>query len=127
MNALWLPVICDLGSPNATNNKLEDSKLSDVELVEKLLARDPYLQPYEAVLSRRIKKIREMEALLTLGRMALQDFASGHEYFGLHFKDDQWIFREWAPNATAIYLIGDMYEHMSIGDDNLVVDLSLLF
>ncbi len=60
--------------------------LSDVELVEKLLARDPYLQPYEAVLSRRIKKIREMEALLTLGRMTLQDFASGHEYFGLHFK-----------------------------------------
>jgi len=41
------------------------------------------------------------------------------------FKDDQWIFREWAPNATAIYLIGDMYKHMTIGDDHLVVDRGL--
>jgi 1,4-alpha-glucan branching enzyme len=49
-----------------------------------------------------------MEAQLTQGRMALPDFASGHEYFGLHFKDGQWIFREWAPNATAIFLVGEM-------------------
>ncbi len=40
--------------------------------------------------------------------MSLADFASGHEYFGLHFHKNEWIFREWAPNATAIYLIGDM-------------------
>ena len=40
--------------------------------------------------------------------MSLTEFASGHEYFGLHFHRDEWVFREWAPNATAIYLIGDM-------------------
>lgn len=34
------------------------------------------------------------------------DFASGHEYFGLHADDQGWILREWAPHATAIYLIG---------------------
>ena len=96
-----------------------------MKLIDQMLSRDPYLKPYKAVLSRRINKIGDMEARLTQGRMTLRDFASGHEYFGLHFKDDQWIFREWAPNATAIYLIGDMYEHMSIGDDNLVVDRGL--
>ena len=37
----------------------------------------------------------------------LDQFASGHEYFGLHYRDSQWIFREWAPNATAIYLVGE--------------------
>jgi 1,4-alpha-glucan branching enzyme len=36
------------------------------------------------------------------------DFAAGHEYFGLHFQNDEWIFREWAPNADRICLIGDM-------------------
>ena len=40
--------------------------------------------------------------------MSLAEFASGHEYFGLHFQSGEWVFREWAPNATAIYLVGDM-------------------
>ena len=40
--------------------------------------------------------------------MSLKEFASGHEYFGLHFQKGEWVFREWAPNATTIYLIGDM-------------------
>jgi 1,4-alpha-glucan branching enzyme len=39
--------------------------------------------------------------------MSLTEFASGHEYFGLHFRKNEWVFREWAPNATAIYLIGE--------------------
>lgn len=41
------------------------------------------------------------------GKQSLANFASGHEYFGLHKKKDHWILREWAPNATAIFVIGD--------------------
>jgi 1,4-alpha-glucan branching enzyme len=77
-------------------------------LVDNLLANDPYLKPYQNALLRRIKKIQKTEAWLTQGKVSLEDFASGYEYFGLHLKNNQWIFREWAPNATAIYLIGDM-------------------
>lgn len=33
------------------------------------------------------------------------EFALGWHYFGLHKKPDEWIMREWAPNATAIYLV----------------------
>lgn len=33
------------------------------------------------------------------------EFALGWHYFGLHKKSDGWIMREWAPNATAIYLV----------------------
>jgi len=40
--------------------------------------------------------------------MALSDFASAHEYYGLHFNKGRWICREWAPNATAIFLIGEI-------------------
>lgn len=48
------------------------------------------------------------ENLLSGGAKSLSDFANAHEYFGLH-RDDKgnWIFREWAPNATAITLTGD--------------------
>ena len=83
-------------------------KPSAAVLVDKLLASDPDLKPYKNDLLRRIQKVQETEAWLTQGKMSLEDFASGHEYFGLHLKNNQWIFREWAPNATAIYLIGDM-------------------
>lgn len=55
-----------------------------------------------------MEKIRDTEKWLTGGKTSLSEFAGGHEYFGLHFRDNQWIFREWAPNAMAVYLIGDM-------------------
>ena len=35
------------------------------------------------------------------------DFANAYKYFGLHHGDDgKWYLREYAPNATAIYLVG---------------------
>ena len=38
----------------------------------------------------------------------LSDIADSHNYFGLHFKNNEWVFREWAPNAESIWLIGNM-------------------
>jgi len=73
-----------------------------------LLKSDPYLRPYEKIIQRRLRKITETELRLTQGKMTLAEFASGHEYFGLHFRDNQWIFREWAPKAAAIFMVGDM-------------------
>jgi 1,4-alpha-glucan branching enzyme len=72
-----------------------------------LILRDPFLEPFASVLRQRHEKIRAMERRLTGGCMLLGDFASGHEYFGLHRDGDEWVFREWAPHATAIFLIGD--------------------
>jgi 1,4-alpha-glucan branching enzyme len=71
-----------------------------------LIQNDPLLAPYEAVLRRRSRQIDAMQHRLTQGVQSLADFASGHEYYGLHRDDDGWVFREWAPNASAIYLIG---------------------
>ena len=74
----------------------------------RLLNSDPYLTPYAETIRRRLSKIAATKTRLTGGKMTLADFASGHEYFGLHFQDNEWIFREWAPNADRIFLIGDM-------------------
>jgi 1,4-alpha-glucan branching enzyme len=78
------------------------------DALKHLLQSDAWLEPYREVIERRLLKIAETEQRLTGGKMSLADFAAGHEYFGLHFQNGQWIFREWAPNATAIFLIGDM-------------------
>jgi 1,4-alpha-glucan branching enzyme len=48
-----------------------------------------------------------MEKRLTAAKKSLAEFSSAHEYYGLHFKDKKWIFREWAPNAAAIFMVGD--------------------
>ena len=72
------------------------------------LSDDPYLAPYLHVIRRRKEQAVAMQRRLTEDRMSLEDFASGHEYFGLHRKaDGGLVFREWAPNAHAIYLVGD--------------------
>ena len=72
-----------------------------------LIEIDPYLKPYEKHIEQRIKKIRQVEKSIT-NNQSLKKFASSHKYFGLHKFDDHWIFREFAPNAKEIYLIGDM-------------------
>jgi 1,4-alpha-glucan branching enzyme len=77
-------------------------------LLEGLLSRDPYLRPYKKTIGRRLLKAMETEFRLTRGETSLADFAAGHEYFGLHLRNDEWVLREWAPNATRICLIGDM-------------------
>jgi 1,4-alpha-glucan branching enzyme len=68
---------------------------------------DSYLKPFDAILQKRIQRVSDLNARLTGGNVGLAGFASGHEYFGLHFLNNEWIFREWAPNATGIFLTGD--------------------
>ncbi|MDR0370884.1 MAG: alpha amylase C-terminal domain-containing protein [Prevotellaceae bacterium] len=72
-----------------------------------IIQSDPYLLPYAEAIHGRYEYFLFMENKLTGGSQSLSDFAAGYLYFGLHRKVDSWVFREWAPNATAIYLIGD--------------------
>lgn len=76
--------------------------------LSRLLKSNSYLIPFSDQIRHRLELIEETEQNLTQDKMSLEDFASGHEYFGLHFRRNEWVFREWAPNATAIFLIGDM-------------------
>jgi 1,4-alpha-glucan branching enzyme len=55
-----------------------------------------------------LENIDQTEHRLTQNKSSLTEFASGHEYFGLHLQNGEWVFREWAPSASAIYLIGDL-------------------
>lgn len=74
----------------------------------KLILNDPWLEPFEGVINGRYQHTLDKEKELTeKGKQTLSDFASGYLYFGLHRIDKGWTFREWAPNATDIYLMGD--------------------
>ncbi len=72
------------------------------------LSADPYLKQYREALQGRAAETRRVEARLTGGARSLADFASAHEYYGLHGTPaGGWVFREFAPNATALWLVGD--------------------
>lgn len=72
-----------------------------------LIQNDPWLKPYSDAIEGRYRRVAEKEKALTCGgKQTLAEFASGYLYFGLHRTAEGWVFREWAPNATAIYLTG---------------------
>lgn len=73
----------------------------------KLVQSDPYLQPYEEAINARYDYAIRKEEEIT-GGTPLADWADGYLYFGLHRTKKGWVLREWAPNATAIYIKGDM-------------------
>ncbi len=80
-------------------------KTNEKELA--LIKGDQWLKPFEeAINGRHQNALRKMQEL-TGGKQSLSEFASGYLYFGLHRNEDKWVFREWAPNATRMFLIGD--------------------
>lgn len=71
-----------------------------------IIKHDPWLAPYADAINGRHKDAvkKELELVGTKGNLV--DFANAHKYFGLHKTKTGWVFREWAPNATEIYLMG---------------------
>ena len=73
----------------------------------KLIENDPWLEPFAEAIEGRHNNALKKEKELIGKKGSLKDFASGYLYYGLHRTRKGWSFREWAPNATAIYLVGD--------------------
>jgi 1,4-alpha-glucan branching enzyme len=72
----------------------------------KIIKNDPWLEPYRQAIEGRYNYALSREKSLTKGG-SLSECANGHLFFGLHKHPDGWTFREWAPNADSIYLIGE--------------------
>ncbi len=72
----------------------------------KIIRDDPLLYPYRDHINRRLDKLHQLLAEISGEAGEIGDFSSAHMYYGLHFHDHEWVFREWAPNASRIYLVG---------------------
>jgi 1,4-alpha-glucan branching enzyme len=95
------------------------------------LDHDPYLKPYHGHIKWRAYLREELIRELTEKCGAFKDFALGYLHFGLHYRNKKWTFREWAPNARRIVLIGDAtdwqerseYELRPIGEGQWELEL----
>lgn len=75
-------------------------------MIPTIIKNDPYLKPYSKAIISRINKVKEIEQKLTEGK-TLSEFSNAHKYFGMHKTKTGWIYRDWLPNATEVFLIGD--------------------
>ncbi|MFM2251305.1 MAG: hypothetical protein RLZZ358_2235 [Bacteroidota bacterium] len=74
-----------------------------------LLDEETWLQPYMEVIQRRRTRFQAAYSAITDYAGSIGEFASSHEYYGIQVDPIRkgWTYREWAPHAQALYLIGD--------------------
>jgi 1,4-alpha-glucan branching enzyme len=70
-----------------------------------LIQNDKWLTPYARVILDRQSAAKAKKEELTKGK-SLTDFATGYLWFGLHRTHEGWVLREWAPNASSLFLTG---------------------
>ena len=73
----------------------------------KIFEYDPALKPFESDIQLRMNNYYNKKKELVGENGRLVDFANGHHYFGFHKVENGWIYREWAPAAHEMYLMGD--------------------
>ncbi len=74
----------------------------------KIFTHDPYLKPFAADIELRMNNYKHKKRDLLPEGGRLTDFANGHLYYGFHRVEGGWVYREWAPAAECVYLMGDM-------------------
>ena len=75
--------------------------------MKKIFETDPWLMPFKDAIDARHEHIRQTLEHIA-GKGKLKDAVNNHIYYGLHrCNDGSWVFREYAPNANKIFLIGD--------------------
>ena len=102
--------------------------------VKAIFETDPWLEPYKgAILARRERILAQRKKLTGDGPMS--PGINNHLYYPLHREGQQWVIREWAPNATRIFLIGDFnnwkriegYAFTPVGEGNWELRLPSMF
>jgi len=73
----------------------------------KIMEHNPQLQCFAGDIELRMQLYRQTKERLLPDGGTLLDFANAHEFFGIHRTDGGWVYREWAPNAHALYLTGE--------------------
>jgi 1,4-alpha-glucan branching enzyme len=74
-----------------------------------LLSDDPWLAPYEGAITARLQRFKDELSTIEKQYGSLYDFAGQHNVLGFNFDTQKkaWVYREWAPAAFELYLIGD--------------------
>lgn len=93
---------------------------------------DKWLKPFKKEIDSRYQRlIIKRDEIAGCGKR-LADAINNHLYYGVHRVGENWMFREWAPNAVAVYLVGEWsewkplneYKLKNIGGGNWEMEIS---
>jgi 1,4-alpha-glucan branching enzyme len=75
----------------------------------KLISVDPWLEPSAQDIEDRYQRYLDRLKTIEIDFGSLEQFADGYKYFGINYDENRkgWIYREWAPQANALYMTGD--------------------
>ncbi len=88
-----------------------------------IVKEDPWLEGYQDEIHQRWVRFQSALDEIIKVEGSLSSFASGHENFGIYFDHLKrgWVYREWAPEADALFLTGD-FNHWDRQSHPLVKD-----
>ena len=106
--------------------------------LKKIYEIDPWLEPFKGAIDARTERLNAAAAKLAgnVGGKDIASAANNHLWYGLHKTDDGgWVLREWAPNATRMYLVGEFnnwkrtpdYQLKPVGGGNWELTLPGMF
>lgn len=77
--------------------------------VPTLVQNDPWLQEQSGAIQHRIDRFQQKFAEIEADHGSLYNYANSHLELGVIYDSasDQWLVREWAPNAKSLSLVGD--------------------
>ncbi len=90
--------------------KAEVILLKRTDTQQKIMKIDPWLQNYASDIHLRMNRHAEVRRALLGDHADLTSFANGYMYYGIHRTKTGWVYREWAPGADEMHLIGDFNE-----------------
>ncbi len=75
----------------------------------KLVKNDPWLEPFTEEIAARIQRQEDRKKLIEEKYGSLSAFADGYKFLGLNYDEKKkgWWYREWAPQAKSLALVGD--------------------
>ncbi len=105
-----------------------------MDKVKKIYDEDKWLKPFAEAINARGERIAATRKKIA-GKGSLAKAVNNHLYYGMHRTDDGWVLREWAPNASRLYLIGefnnwkrsDVYALRPIGNGNWEITVPEMF
>lgn len=101
----------------------------------KIYDNDKWLAPFANAIDARHQRIEEAREKMSVDG-SLSKGVNNHLYYGMHrTAEGNWIFREWAPNATKIFLLGefnnwkrvDAYALHPTGNGNWEIEVPSMF